>query len=271
MVIRRVSHERKPRKLTLSPSRISTYLACRVMYKYTYIDKIGRFYYQPKAYHSFGASLHRTLEDFHKAGGAETQPPEKLIETLHSVWTSAGYASAEEEEQRKEAAAEFLEHYHEEYQVPGVKTLFTEKYLKHDMGEFNLTGRLDRLDEHPDGHLEVIDYKSGRLSVSEAEVRDDLAMGIYSYLTHVNYPNRCVTAGIYCLRTGVTATVEFTDEDFAEIEDGVRAVASEIIQIDQDSVIEPVWLPNVCPECDYLRLCAKRMSWNVEKLITEGE
>ena len=95
MVIRRSS--KKPRKLALSPTRISTYLACRVMYKYAYIDRIGKFYYRPKAYHSFGASLHRTLEDFHKAGGAETQSPEQLVEKLHTAWTSVGYASAEED------------------------------------------------------------------------------------------------------------------------------------------------------------------------------
>lgn len=272
MVIRRVSERpRRPRKLALSPTRISTYLACPVMYKYSYVDRIGRFYYQPKAYHSFGASLHRTLEDFHKAGGAEAKSPEELIEQLHTVWTSAGYASAEEETARLEVASQMLEHYHAEYQVPGARTIFTEKQLKADMGEFDLIGRLDRLDEHPDGHMEVIDYKSGRLSVSQDEVSDDLAMGIYALLTHRAYPDKPVTASIYCLRSGEKATVEFTEEDFVEIEDGIRAIAEEILQIDADSVIEPVWLPNVCPECDYLRLCARRMRWDVERLMSESE
>lgn len=260
---------RRPRKPPLSPTKISTYLACRVMYKYTYIDRIGRFYYTPKAYHSFGASLHRTLEDYHKAGGAETQSEEQLVERLHGVWTSLGYASTEEEEQRLEAAEEFVKHYHVEHRVEGAQTLFTEKPLKADMGEFDLTGRLDRLDEHPDGHLEVIDYKSGRLSIEEAEVRDDLAMGIYAYLTSRSLPDRRVTGTIYCLRTGHKATVEFTPENLAEIEEGVRAIASEILQVDEDSEIEPVWLPFVCPQCDYLRLCARRMRWDVEKLMRE--
>jgi len=263
----RTMKPKQPRKPTLSPSKISTYLACRVMYRYTYIDKIGRFYYRPKAYHSFGASLHRTLEDFHKAGGAEAQSPEQIIETLHTVWTSLGYASLQEEEQRIGMAAEMLEHYHEDYLVEGVKTILTEKQLKWDMGEFILLGRLDRLDEHPDGALEVVDYKSGRLSVTEEEVRDDLAMGIYALLAHLNNPDRPMSASIYCLRSGEKGTAAFTNEDFVEIEDGVRAIAEEILQIDEDSVIEPAWLPNVCPECDYLRLCARRMRWDIEKMI----
>ena len=264
-----IKKRRQPRKPSLSPSKISTYLACRVMYKYTYIDKIGRFYYRHKAYHSFGSSLHRTLEDFHKSGGAEAQSPEQLIETLHTVWTSLGYASLEEEERRIGQAGELLERYHQEYFVEGVRTLFIEKQLKWDMGEFILLGRLDRLDEHPDGTLEVIDYKSGRLSVSEDEVRDDLAMGIYALLTHLNNPDRPMSASIYCLRSGEKGTAAFTQEDFAEIEDGVRVIAEEILQTDEDSVIEPAWLPNVCPECDYLRLCARRMKWDLRELIVE--
>ena len=151
-----------------------------------------------------------------------------------------------------------------------MKTVFNEKKLKSDMGEFDLLGRLDRLDEHPDGRLEVIDYKSGRISIAEDDVRDDLAMGIYSYLTHRAHPDRRVAATIYCLRSGEKATIDFTDEDFTEIEDGVRAIAEEILQTDEDSDIEPVWLPNVCPECDYMRLCARRMRWDVERLMAEG-
>jgi len=259
----------KPRKPTLSPTKISTYLACPVMYKYTYIDRISRFYYRPKAYHSFGASLHRTLEEFHKAGGAELQSPEQLVEKLHSTWTSLGYTSAEESETRLEEASQLLEQYHTEYHIPGVTTLFTEKQLKCDLGEFSLIGRLDRLDEYTDKSLEIIDYKSGRLSVQEEEVKNDLAMRIYSYLTRCQYPNRRISATIYCLRSGNKATVEFTDEDAAEIEDGVRTVAEKILQIDEDSVIEPVWLPYVCPKCDYLRLCARRMRWDVNQIISD--
>lgn len=267
----RRSAPRKPRKPVLSPTKISTFLACRVMYKYTYIDRIGRFYYQPKAYHSFGASLHRTLERYHELGGPETQSAEQLVETLHDVWTSLGYATAADEALHIDAASRMLEHYHEEHRVEGVKTLFTERPLKCDMGEFDLMGRLDRLDEHPDGRLEVIDYKSGRMSVTEDDVRDDLAMRIYGYLVRRAYPERPVSTTIYCLRTGEKATVVLSADDLAEIEDGVRAIAIDILRTDEDSVVEPVWLPHVCPRCDYLRLCARRTGWDVARLIAERD
>lgn len=261
---------RKPGKLTLSPTKINTYLACKVMYIYTYVHRLSRFYYRPKLHHSFGASLHRALEEFHKRGGAETQSTEQLTETLHQAWASLGYSSQEEEQEHLEAAAQFLEQYHADYRIEGVKTIATEKMLKHDMGEFNLMGRIDRLDEHPDGHIEVIDYKSGRMSVNQDEVRNDLAMGIYSHLVRKANPERRVTASIYCLRSGEKAEVEFSEEETTALEDGVRAIAAEIARIDEDTVVEPVWLPHVCPECDYLMLCARKMHWDVDKLMREG-
>lgn len=262
---------RKPSKPTLSPTKISTYLACPVMYKYTYIDRIGRFYYQPKAYHSFGASLHRTLEQFHERGGAETQSAEQLVGDLREMWTSAGYASTEDESLHLDSAAAMLASYHAAHQQVTAQTLFTEKMLKMDMGEFVLRGRIDRLDEHPDGRLEIVDYKSGRTSVTEEEVRDDLAMGIYALLTRHMCPDRPVSASIYCLRSGNKATINFASEDLVEVEDGIRAIAEEILCIDEDSVIEPVWLPYVCPQCDYLRICARRQGWNVPALIAERD
>jgi len=266
----RVREERRSRKLTLSPTKISTYLACRLMYKHTYIDRISRFFYTPKSFHAFGSTLHRALDEFHRMGGAETQSAEELVETMRSVWASAGYASQEEEIEHLESAERLLEQYHTEHVVAGAKTLFTEKQLRFDMGEFVLMGRIDRLDEYPDGRLEIIDYKSGRLAVTEDEVRSDLAMGIYSLLARKLYPDRAVSATIYALRSGEKATIEHSDDELAELEEMIRVLAAEIAQIDRETVIEPAWLPEVCPWCDYLRLCARKAGWNAQELMADS-
>ena len=38
-------------------------------------------------------------------------------------------------------------------------TIWVEKQLRADLGPFVLLGRLDRVDEHEDGTVEVVDYK----------------------------------------------------------------------------------------------------------------
>ncbi len=257
----RVKESRKPRKLTLSPTKINAYLSCRLAYKFTYIDRISRFFYKPKSFHTFGATLHRALDEFHKQGGAQMQSSEELVDTMRAMWSPVGYVSREDEAEHLAAAEKLLDQYHSGHVVEGAKTLFTEKQLKIDMGEFNLMGRVDRIDEHPDGHIDIIDYKSGRKTVTVEEVRDDLAMGIYSLLAHRTFPDTRVTCTIYALRSGEKATVEHTDAELAELEVMIRLLAAEIMQIDADSDIEPQWNPEICPHCDYLRLCRRRADW----------
>ena len=260
----RTKENRKPRKLTLSPTKINAYLSCRLAFKFTYVHRIGRFFYKPKSFHTFGATLHRTLDEFHKQGGAEVLSADDLVQTMRSMWISTGYSSKQEETEHF-AAQQFLDQYHTQHVVVGAKTIFTEKQLRSDMGEFVLMGRVDRIDEHADAHIEIIDYKSGRSDATEDEVREDLAMGVYSLLAHRQFPDKRVTVTIYALQSGKSATVEHTPEELSELEVMIRLLAAEIAQIDKDTIIEPLFKRDQCPWCDYLRICSKRAGWdNIE-------
>jgi putative RecB family exonuclease len=256
MPVTRKKQQRKPGKLVLSPTKITIYLQCPLMYKLIYIDKIGRYYYIPNPGHSLGGSLHRALQDFHEVGGIETHTQDQLLERLKNSWASAGYSSPEEEKEHLQSALEMIQSYYTQAASWDVKTILTEKQLRVDMGDFILMGRIDRMDEHPDGTLEIIDYKSGRLTTSEDEVRQDLAMGIYQLLARKLYPENRITASILCLRTGDKATVELNDRELEEIEGGVRVVAERILQMSKDTVIEPR-ITSLCEGCRFERLCKR--------------
>jgi len=250
--------ERKPRKPEFSPTRLRTYLSCRMMYRLEYFDKLGRFYHKARAGYAFGTSLHQTLQTFHEQGGAQTVSSEELVKNLETGWVSAGYDSAEHEQQQREAAQVILENYHAAMldRPPVVRTFLTEKMLKYDMGRFVLTGRIDRIDEHEDGSLEIVDYKSGRRSITEEDVRNMLAMSVYQLLTKRLNPDRNVTATIHALQTGASATVGLSDEELTELEDELRFLGGEILDADFEAV-NPEPLPNVCPWCDFLPLCER--------------
>lgn len=255
---------KKPRKPELSPTRIKTYLSCRMMYRLDYIDKQGRFYHKARAGYAFGTTLHQTLQTFHESGGAQAVSPEQLLDQLQTDWISAGYQNAEQEQEQREAARGILERYHTAMleRSPVIRTFLTEKMLKYDMGRFVLTGRIDRIDEHEDGTLEIVDYKSGRRSITEDDVRNALAMSIYQLLTRRNNPERNVTATIHALQSGDSATVGLTDEELAELEDALRGIGDEILDADFESV-RPEPLPDVCPYCDFLPLCSRY--WRQER------
>lgn len=242
------------KKLMLSPTRITAFLECPLKYQFLYIDKIGRYYYRPKPGNTFGGTLHRALQSFHETG-TEQMSVERLIEEYRQAWVSVGYNDQSQEQEFMDAGERFLRSYVST--VPqDVKTILTEKQVKWDMGDFALIGRLDRLDEHPDGALEIIDYKSGRLSVTEEEVRGELAMSIYQLIVRKLNPERRVFASIYALAGSMKASAELSDDELFEVEEGSRRVASAIMTAEE---FRPRCSEN-CADCDFYRLCS-RQSW----------
>lgn len=250
---------KKPAKLRLSPTRIAAFMACRMMYRYEYIDKIGRFYHRARIGNSFGATLHQALQDFHVAGGAQQVDAEELGQRAIAVWRSAGYEDTVQEVEYQALAVELLAKYHEvaEESVDKTRLFLAEKMIKHDMGDFILTGRVDRIDEHlADGALEIIDYKSGRDFVSEEDVREALAMCIYQLIAKRAWPDRRVFATIHALRGGVSASAELSNDELDQWEDAIRDIGRQIIETDYES-LRPKFLPETCPTCDFYRHCAR--------------
>jgi putative RecB family exonuclease len=256
---RKPAAPRKPRKPEFSPTRIKTFLSCPMMYRLEYIDKVGRFYHKSRAGFSFGTSLHSTLQNFHESGGSAAVTSEELVTRLDQDWIPQGYASVEQEQEHRIEAAQILTTYHAlaTERADLTQTFLTEKMLKYDMGDFVLTGRIDRIDEHlADGALEIVDYKSGRMNVTEDDVKTALAMSVYQLLAKRNNPDRRVFATIHALRGGVTASCSYTDEELDVLEDDLRGIGLMILEKDFESV-RPEPLPDVCPWCDFLPACTR--------------
>ena len=245
-----------PRKPSLSPTRIAAYLECAMKYRYIYIEKIGRFYFKAKAGYSFGSTLHQALQTFHQ-GGAQLNA-EELTQQVETKWISAGYDSPQQEQEYREQGAVIIQEYHAkavERVESGVITLFTEKSISTDMGKFVLSGRVDRIDQHPDGKLEIIDYKSGRTEVTEQQVAGSLAMQIYQLILSKNYPGQRVCSTIHALRSGAEATSEMTADERATFEQDILILGEEILSRDFEGV-EPARI-DACDHCEFLPRCSR--------------
>ena len=243
------------RKPTLSPSKISTYLACPVKYRWTYVDSRGKWFMRSRSYFSFGTSLHQVLQRFHDSEDKGVMTTHEAVSALEDSWLTSGYSSQDEMQQALAEGKEIVEAYTERIAAQPVtsKTLYVEKNLRCDFPDFALNGILDRVDEREDGVLEVIDYKSGRSSVSPQEVHDDLAMSIYQILLKNAYPTRRIEATIIALRTGNSATAHLTPLEQTQFMDDLTGLAREIIDRDYEN-ITPILKP-ICSNCDFLPLC----------------
>jgi putative RecB family exonuclease len=134
--------------------------------------------------------------------------------------------------------------------------LYAEKTLKMDLTtDIVLSGRVDRVDEHFDQSLEIVDYKSGRLTVTEEDVAGSQAMRIYQLLLKNLHPERTVRATIVALRTGDFATHEQTREEAEFLQADCQETAQTIQNKDWESVLpEPC---DHCAYCDFLPYCEK--------------
>jgi RecB family exonuclease len=254
------------RKPTLSPSKITTYLACPVKYKWTYKDEKGKWYLRSRSYYSFGTTLHKVLQRFHDSGDQGVTTVHQAVAELEESWIDAGYQSVQEmQEALSEGKAIIQEYIEQQIAAPQTaQTIFIEKQFRADMGAYDLIGRMDRVDEHEDGSLEVIDYKSGRRGVTPEDVAADLAMACYQLLLKFAYPDREVSASIIALRAGQKATAAMTEQELQQFKSDLKALGEEILNRDYEG-IEPTG-KSLCHTCDFLPLCKKHPEFELPAL-----
>ncbi len=232
-------------------------------YRWTYLDEKGRWYLRSKSYYSFGSTLHKVLQRFHDAGDVGVSTTEEVLAAYEDSWIDAGFASAEEKQEAFGEGKEILErHVQQTIATPSkAKVLLVEKQLRMALcEEFDLIGRVDRVDEHPDGTLEVVDYKSGRPSVSQEDVQSDLAMGIYQLLLSEKFPGRPVQATIVALRTGDRATYGLSVTDLDVLRQDLEELGKSILNKNWEETL-PI-AKGLCDTCDFLTLCRQYPDFN---------
>jgi putative RecB family exonuclease len=247
-----------PRKPTLSPTKFASFLACPLKYRWTYVDDRGRWYLRAKSYYSFGSTLHKVLERFHDSGDSGVTSTEQALSAYEEGWIEAGYSSAEEMQEAYGEGKEILERYVGQLieKPREATTLAVESQIRMPFGDdFDLIGRIDRIDEYPDGTLEIVDYKSGRSEVTTDDVETDLAMGIYQLLVRQKFPDRKVVATIVALRTGRFASSSLTDDQAAELKSDLWELGRMVVSTNWDEKL-PVAKP-ACAYCDFLELCRR--------------
>jgi putative RecB family exonuclease len=248
-----------PRKPSLSPSKITTYLACALKYRWTFVHP-HRWLVRAKHYYSFGSSLHAVLEKVYEKGDAGVDAHE-LDAVFDENWIDAGYVSSEAMQEAYGEGKEMIEQFlDEERRLPSYgKTLAVEKLLRYDMGEWDLVGRIDRLVLTDDGAIEIIDYKTRRQSVTESEVKHDIAMCAYQLLVKRSFPGyepgQPVRARLVALSTQASAAASLTDEELAEFEFELRELGNHIMNHDWFE-LEASFKP-ICRVCDFLSLCER--------------
>jgi len=210
-----------------------------------------------RSYYSFGSSLHRVLERFHDSRDQGVETVSEALAALEENWIEAGYDSPQEMDEALNEGRLLVENYIERQKATPreAKTLFVEHRVRMDLGAFDLIGQFDRVDELPDGTVEVVDYKTGRMDVTSEDVHNDLAMSCYQLMLKDLFPDRRVQATIIALRTGEQATASLSDAELAELRQDLVFIGDQIINREWEYVV-PARKP-LCEGCEFVPLCRK--------------
>lgn len=244
-----------PKLPRFSPTRIELYRFCPRAYHFYYEE--GLRWGGMSAGLAFGGNLHRTLQTFHDRGAQEGVSLDDLLAQLRAGWSQAGFSSPEEAAAHLSAGEAVLTQYYHSTPEVARETVWTEKSVQHRYDDFILFGKIDRLDRRADGALEVVDYKSGRLTVSEEEVRASLALSVYQLVVARNNPGVEVFVGILCLRSGVHVSIRRTEAELSATERDLIELVNTILGDEAKTA-----LPGLqCRNCQYTRICGPGRQW----------
>lgn len=172
---------------TFSHSQITSFLRCPYQYKLAHVLKIPQ---KGSASFSFGNTIHAALQKFYistqelnrPTQGSlfqQTQMPddknislnpsdikvpsfEELVTMYEESWVSDWYESKKQREEYYAKGKEILKIFYQSQEGNWTIPVALEGWFKIKVGDYLINGRIDRIDQHQDGSLEIIDYKTGK-------------------------------------------------------------------------------------------------------------
>jgi DNA helicase-2/ATP-dependent DNA helicase PcrA len=235
---------RRGRGLMLSASDIDTYRICPLKYKFARVFRIPQ---EPTIHQRFGIVLHQVLERYHQQ---KDRSLESLMDLFHASWRRSGFGDSDDELQFRDRATQALRAYWERDRESGSKAVWFERSFAFKIGPHLLRGRVDRVDRHPDGSYELIDYKTGRAK-TEQELREDVQLSVYQMGARESWGLETSAQSYFYVLTGEKVPVEHSEEEL----DRVRATVSDIAGGILKQRFEPTPSPDVCRFCDYRIIC----------------
>ncbi len=195
---------------------------------------------------SLGLSLHRALECFHRQ---EAPSDADLWDCYERRWMSQGYPDQQIRERWFAKGRRILEKYLESERERRTVIVAVEREFTYPLGRHEVRGMIDRIDRHPDGRLEVIDYKTA--GEGEALVpSDELQLRVEGLGCRESLAMEPALLSVCLVAAGRRLTVAYD----AEAEGRLKGMITEAA----DRIAAGDFSPDrsFCPGCDFRMTCA---------------
>ena len=230
----------------LSYTQVDTYLRCPQMYQYRFVFRLPT---RPRPQMQFGRILHEALKD--ALGSIEGDRPltwEMVNAAYVAAWARERFCAPEQAPSLQDLGRSYLRRAFDAGDLS--KPLLLEQPFSLRVDGLRLSGRIDRVDRHPDGSYEVIDYKTGSAKRA-VELQRDLQLGVYALAAREVFRFDPLSLSYYYLETGARVTVDKASERLEEdrqtivkVAEGIRA---ELFPAKPDRM--------KCSGCDFRLLC----------------
>jgi putative RecB family exonuclease len=232
-----------------SPLRFRVFDTCRLRYKYQYLDK-ARAYLRPSD--TAGSLVHRVLCDFFSKVLPEERTEGRLIQLYEEGWQalSPNYKRVPGVEAYYEAGLRQVRNFTRCFDL-AARPFAVEAFFQTEVAPgITLFGRMDRIDEEPDGSLHIIDYKTGE---QPGEI-DAKQLRLYAIMVEQELKRPVSRASFWYLDDGSVWTMDLSEADKRQAFEETAAAAHEM-----ESMAEfPPAIGPHCAYCPYLRSCEFR-------------
>ncbi len=237
----------------LSYSKITTFLDCGWRYKLRYVHKVPT---KPKAYFRFGSVLHAALGQFYLYPG-EGKPDLKVLLSLYEeAWPRSEDRSQPNRERGERILREYYRRNIEDWRLP----VYAECVFNVLIGPHTLTGVFDRVDQHADGCIEVIDYKAQRHMPTSEELDGDLQLSLYALAFGEMTGRVPDQLSIYHLRENRKLSTVRSSHQVCEVRRGVLDIGDRILRgrgfVPKEN--------RECQWCDYIPYCPLKTEEPIE-------
>ncbi len=234
-------------KARLSYSQFDAFSTCPLKYNYRYLLNVPS---PPSHAANFGSSVHNTLNDFYSLLKKGKKPDfEKMTELYEKNWIPYGYDSWTHENTKKKRGLEIMKNFYEYNADPWVIPAYLERPFNIKVGDYWISGRIDRIDKLSDGTYEVIDYKTGKTRTVN-DLKKDLQLSIYALACKnvFNIPVSKLT--LYFLADNERVSTERSDDSLSELP---GLLEQKILEMDESAFSANPGFH--CSYCEFKLLC----------------
>jgi putative RecB family exonuclease len=213
----------------VSPSAISRYLVCPKQYRLQDLERRAPKT-QPSPLLARANAVHHALERFFGLPD-EHREPENLERALRAVWPqhrAGAFRSVDEEIDYGRQALEMLRTFGRTFDLRALP-IAREQWLTAELPSgVQVFGKVDRIDPLRGGGLEVIDYKTGRRTLEEGDLKHEPAVWVYAAAAEAVYEEEVRRVRLIYLPDGVDVAWEPEREDVKALRKRLISTVNEI-------------------------------------------